>query len=266
MPSIYLRTEFRLSLPTLILLLAVVGGASFAAGDALRTAPMLPPAPRGAGVEPRPLEESPLEESPQQEQDQAPLPPGHPPLDDQASRGMPPGHPLIDDQAARAPAGAGAQAGAPAAEEGSLEWKVPAHWQSAPNPNTMRLATYRVPRVAGDTADAELSIARAGGSTDANAERWIRQFDAEGQKAARRTTRTVGSAEVAIVEVQGTYSGGMNNEVSARPGWMLIGAIVSTTASPYFFKLTGPEKSVRAARSEFDALIGSLGPSRNRGL
>jgi hypothetical protein len=266
LPSIDLRTEFRLSLPTLLLLLAVVGGGSFAAGGALNAPPMPPSAPTAAGVEPRPLEETPLEEIPQQELDQTPLPPGHPPIDDQASQDMPLGHPPIDDEAARAPGAAGAHGGGPAAEEDSLEWKVPARWQSVPNPNTMRLATYRVPRVAGDTADAELSIAHAGGSADANAERWIRQFDPEGQKAARRTTRTVGSAEVAIVEVGGTYSGGMSKEASAQPGWMLIGAIVSTTAIPCFFKLTGPEKSVRAARSEFDALIGSLAPSRNRGL
>lgn len=251
----HLMTEIRLSLPTLMLLLAVVSAASFAAGGAVPGAPIPPPAPTGRVAEP----------SPQEEMEQEPLPPGHPPIDDPASQAMPPGHAPIDEQLARAPGNDGVQGAAPAAEAGSLEWKVPARWQSVPTANTMRLATYRVPRAAGDTADAELSIARAGGSADANAERWIRQFDPEGQKTARRTTRTVGSAEVAMVEVSGAYSGGMSKEASAQPGWTLIGAIVSTTAIPYFFKLTGPAKSVRAARSEFDALIGSLTPSRNQG-
>jgi hypothetical protein len=57
----------------------------------------------------------------------------------------------------------------------------------------------------------------------------------------------------------------MGKEGSSQPGWSLIGAIVSTSGTPYFFKLTGPEKSVRAARSEFDALIGSLVRHRDRG-
>jgi hypothetical protein len=130
----------------------------------------------------------------------------------------------------------------------------------------MRLATYRVPHAPGDAVDAELAITRAGGSADANAERWVHQFDDEGQKTAKRSTRVVGLAEVAIVEVHGTYSGAMGKDGSSQPGWALVGAIVSSPGLPYFFKLTGPAKSVLGARSEFDALIGSLVLRRDRGM
>jgi hypothetical protein len=122
----------------------------------------------------------------------------------------------------------------------------------------MRIATYRVPHAAGDSADAELSITQAGGSADANIERWIGQFDAAGQKTAKRSARKVGTLDVAIVEVHGTYSGAMAMDGAPRAGWALLGAIVSTPDMPHFFKLTGPTKTVLAARGELDAMIGSL--------
>jgi hypothetical protein len=235
--------EIRIPLPTVLLLLAVASGGGFAAGHALPTVSASSAAAPNAAVDQNPQAEN--------EQEQEPLPPGHPPVDDQTPQQVQRTRNTGDVP--------------PSEEEASLEWKAPARWQLVPNTNTMRLATYRVPHAPGDASDAELSITRAGGSIEANAERWIRQFDEAGQSTAKRTTRAVGLAEVAIVEVRGTYSGGMGKEGSPQPGWALIGAIVSTSGTPYFFKLTGPEKSVRAARSEFDAFIGSLVQHRDRG-
>jgi hypothetical protein len=233
--------EIRINLPTLVLLLAVAAGAAFAAGSALPTSTAaLTVATRAA-----------VEQEPEGEHEQELLPPGHPRVDD----------PTPDQTGA-----AGETGDNPPGQEASVEWKAPARWQLVPNTSTMRLATYRVPRAPGDAGDAELAITRAGGSADANAERWIRQFDDEGQKTAKRTTRAVGLAEVVIVEVHGAYSGAMGKDGSSQAGWALIGAIVSSPGMPYFFKLTGPAKSVLAARSEFDALIGSLVLRRDRGM
>jgi hypothetical protein len=150
---------------------------------------------------------------------------------------------------------------APKAEPG-LVWKAPARWASAPNTSSMRIATYRVPRAPGDTADAELTVTQAGGSIDANAERWINQFDAASQKNARRSTRKVHGLDVTIVEVQGTASGGgmgMGGPPSDAGATALLGAIVATPDMPHFFKLTGPVKTVTAAHAEFDELIASVG-------
>jgi hypothetical protein len=122
----------------------------------------------------------------------------------------------------------------------------------------MRLATYRVPRAPGDGADAELSVTQAGGSAEANAQRWIGQFDDAGQKTAKRTTRKIGSLDVLVVEVQGSFSGGMSQETETQPGWALLGAIVSTPGMPHFFKLTGPVKTVALARREFDGMLATL--------
>jgi hypothetical protein len=146
-----------------------------------------------------------------------------------------------------------------AAAPAALDYKAPARWVVAPNTSSMRLATYKIPKAPGDTEDAELSVAQAGGSVEANASRWIGQFDAAAQKTAKRTTRKVGALDVTIVEIQGTFSaGGMGKEPSNLAGWAMLGAIVSTPGMPHFFKLTGPAKTVMAARAEFDTLLGTV--------
>jgi hypothetical protein len=249
-------TNVRLSLPTVLVLLAVVGAGAFAAGQSTSTSfSTSSVANAGPPAEPPPVA-VPENEDPNDNNDM--LPPGHPPTGGAAATQLPTGHPPVDslDRAGAGPA----MPGAPVADQAPFDWKAPARWQVAPNTNAMRIATYRVPHAPGDSEDAEVSIVQAGGSVDANAERWIGQFDPASQRMAKRSTRKVGSLDVTIVEVQGNYSGGMGKESSARPGWALLGAIAPTSSVPCFFKLTGPVKSVWAARAEFDALVASLTP------
>jgi hypothetical protein len=190
------------------------------------------------------------------------LPVGHPPIGGSASMAaaeLPPGHPPVDSTVAQA----GSVTPTPSAPESSpLDWKAPERWQPVASASRMRLATYRIPRLPSDSEDAELSVVQAGGSVDANVARWMGQFDAAGQKTARHATRKVGPLDITVVELQGTYSGGMGTDASPRAGWALLGAIVptSTDGMPCFFKLTGPARSVLAARAEFDALTASLAP------
>jgi hypothetical protein len=135
---------------------------------------------------------------------------------------------------------------------------VPDAWKTVPNTSSMRIATYRVPRAQGDTDDADVSVTRAGGGTEANIRRWVGQFDEAGQD--KRTEKTVRGLKITTVEVSGTFIGGgmMGGASGPKKGWALLGAIVETPGSPYFFKLTGPAASVRAARPAFDALLTSV--------
>jgi hypothetical protein len=221
----------RLNLPTVGVLLAIVGSGAFAAGQSLAPTPAVTVSPSPPEPASLPLDMNETES----------LPPGHPPVDSVGESALQ----MMPDPSGEAPTK-------------SLEWHAPERWQLAPNASTMRLATYRVPRVPGDSADAEMSITQAGGSVEANADRWIGQFDAAGQKTAKRSTRTVGSLQVTIVEVQGTYLGGMVKDASSSSGWALLGAIAATPGMPHFLKLTGPAKTVMAARAEFDEMIASL--------
>jgi hypothetical protein len=233
--------EIRVGLPTVVMLVVVVGAASFAAGRGIP-----------ASSEPTRVEEPPRAAAPVTVAEDDDLPLGHP-TTGQGPMDLPAGHPPIGSATE-----VGETADPDPDDSTSLEWTAPPRWHVAPNTNRMRLATYRVPRATGDAADAELSIAMAGGSVDANADRWIGQFDPEGRSSAKRSVRKVGSLDVLVVEVQGSYSGGMAAEAPVQPGWALLGAIVPMPGMPYFFKLTGPAKSVAAARGEFDAMIASL--------
>jgi hypothetical protein len=144
--------------------------------------------------------------------------------------------------------------GAASDEPAAITWKLPASWQTAPNPNAMRVATYR------PSPEIEVSVARAGGSTEANIERWIGQFDGAGPAA--RADKVVRGLAVKVVEVSGTYAGGgmMPGASEPHPGWTLVGAVVETPGSHYFFKMLGPTEQVVAARASFDALIASITP------
>lgn len=177
----------------------------------------------------------------------------------------PPPSPAPERAAPPASAAApGAHPGAPqAATQGGAEvaWDVPAGWETAPNPSAMRKATYKIKKAAGDPEDAELSVSQAGGSVDQNVQRWIGQFEQKQGEEPKRSERKVGDLKVTTVEVHGTFKSGMPGMGPAEPktGWALLGAIVETPAgSSWFFKLTGPDKTVTAARADFDKLVDSL--------
>jgi hypothetical protein len=196
------------------------------------------------------------------------LPANHPPIgdqnaglfdslrDDPKSTELPANHPPID-QPHGVPGTPAQEADAPPA----ITWKAPAKWSAMPNPNTMRLATYRVPAAAG-AEDGELTVVRAGGSTEANFQRWVGQFENAGP--ASRAETSVHGHVISTIEVSGTFRGGgmtAAGPAAGHPGFTLLGAVVETEQGPYFFKLTGPSATVRAARTDFDALVNSIAPA-----
>jgi len=176
--------------------------------------------------------------------------------DDPQGEVLPPNHPDIGG-----PGASRGMQGQDPDQAPAIIWKVPAKWTVVPNPNTMRLATYHVPAAAGAPDEAEVSVTRAGGSTEANVQRWIGQFADAGPD--KRTEKNVHGLKVSMVEVSGTFqAGGMTPEAKGpRRGWSLRGAVVETADGAYFLKMTGPSASIRAARADFDALIESIAPA-----
>jgi hypothetical protein len=164
-----------------------------------------------------------------------------------------------------AAAAAPAAPAAPAAERkpaAELAWTVPSSWESVPNPSPMRKATFKIKRAQGDTEDAELSVSQAGGSVDANIDRWVGQFSTKSEGSPKRNELTVNDLKVTVVEVHGTFSGsGMPGMPAADPkaNHALLGAIAQTpTGALWFFKLTGQDKTITAARADFDKFVNSL--------
>ncbi len=179
---------------------------------------------------------------------------------------LPPGHPAIgaagSNTSGMGMGSAGAAMPLPGDEPATLRWTAPATWKVLPNPSTMRLATYGVPHAAGDSEDTEVSVSRAGGTADANIERWLGQFDNRGKETRTESTRK--GLKVTVVDVSGTFLGGGMTPGAApasHPGWSLLAAIVEGSGTPYFVKITGPAATVRSARPGLDALLASLAPS-----
>ncbi len=151
--------------------------------------------------------------------------------------------------------------GSPTAAAG-LRWRLPARWIVQPD-RPMRVATYAIAPVRGDSGGAECAVyyfgPHQGGDVDANFQRWTQQF--QPATASRRSSRRVSGLEVSLLQVSGTYTapgGPMMQSQGSKTGWRLLGAIVGGPQGSVFFKLTGPEKTVAMAASSFDELIGSL--------
>ncbi|MGZ3416457.1 MAG: hypothetical protein ACXVEF_04120 [Polyangiales bacterium] len=148
------------------------------------------------------------------------------------------------------------------AAAGALAWDAPASFTKADNPSPMRKATYKAPKTGADADQPELAVTVAGGSVDANVDRWAGQFDGEAKKTMVKEQRKVGSLDITVVQLKGSFNGGGMPGAPAGPkaGWALLAAIVPVGDQSWFFKMTGPEASVNAAKKDFDALIGSLRP------
>jgi hypothetical protein len=171
---------------------------------------------------------------------------------------MPPGHPAVGNAA---PPGQGAAATSPGAAAGpeDVTYDAPAAWTSVPNPSPMRKATFKIPKAGGDAEDAELAVSSAGGGLDANVKRWEGQFGPEAK--AKTEQRTVNGLKVTMVEIKGKISGaGMMGmpSTAAKDNQMLLGAIVDGGDRQHFFKLVGGDKTVTAAKKDFDKLVASL--------
>jgi hypothetical protein len=155
-------------------------------------------------------------------------------------------------------------------EAAGLRFRVPEDWSRVPAPSDMRAAQFRVPRSGSDGEDGELVLfffgQGQGGSADQNLDRWTGQFtqpDGKPSKdAAVVTIRTVNGLKETSVDVGGTYQpapmGGAGG--AAKSGWRLLAAVVEGPGGPWFWRLTGPEATVGAAKPHFDDLLASLQP------
>lgn len=182
----------------------------------------------------------------------APLPPGHPPVGKGEPAPPMPGPP---------PNGKG--------ESQGLTWTTPSGWTAETPSSPMRLAQYRLPGPGGPGECAVFYFGPGqGGDAKANAARWASQFrrpDGSPVGDAYRTQETkVGELAVVLVEVTGTYVGGMGGGPvgAARPNYMLLGAIADGPDAKWFFRATGPQPTLEAQRAAFNHMIRSL--KRNR--
>jgi hypothetical protein len=184
------------------------------------------------------------------------------------TRPLPPGHPPIGGQ--------GAQPGVPSPSpdshkaEQEFTWKMPAGWTKETPASSMRRAQYRIPGSGGPGECAVFYFGPGqGGDAQSNAARWAGQFRrADGSAvgdAAKTREISVGDIPVLLVEVAGTYVGGMGGGPTGgeRPDYMLLGAIAKGPDANWFFRATGPRATMEAQRAAFESMIRSLKRGRS---
>lgn len=181
---------------------------------------------------------------------------GSAPETDAGSEGSPAttlGIPGVDDGGGAAGEAGGTQ----------LVWDLPPGWEEVPPASNMRLAQYRV----GDGGECIVFYfgPGQGGDPMANVRRWAGQFTqpdgSPSQDLAEVTTLEGTTVPVMIVEVSGTYDGGMTMTAapaSPQPGYMLLGGIAEGPDAPWFFKFTGPEATISAERDAFVDMMRSI--------
>ena len=172
--------------------------------------------------------------------------------------------PMVDSKGQMVPA---MPASAPA--QGSSEalvWAKPAAWTEEAPSSSMRKAQYSLPPAAGDAEAGQCAVfyfgTGQGGDIQGNVDRWAAQFaDGKGGHPSPTVTEgTVAGMKVMKVVTEGTYTPSpmMGGDTTPKPGQMLLGAIVQGPDANWFFKCTGPKKTLESHRKEFDALIDSV--------
>src|SRR5207253_6486247 len=100
-----------------------------------------------------------------------------------------------------------------------------------------------------------------GGGVDANVKRWVTQFQKADGSSAEKDAKTkqekIAGFSVTLVDIKGTFAGGgpMMGPSTPKPGYRLLGAIVTGPEGDVFFKLTGPEKTVGAVEKTFHKML-----------
>jgi hypothetical protein len=149
---------------------------------------------------------------------------------------------------------------------GDLSFKAPASWKKDTPKSPMRKAQMKLAPVKGDDEPAELVVfvfPTSAGTVEANIDRWEKQFiDADKNVPKAKVEKKKGiNVDVTRVEVAGRYVAAVmpgSADKNDKPNYRLLGAIVETKNGGYYFKLTGPEKTVADASKAFDSLIESM--------
>ena len=146
---------------------------------------------------------------------------------------------------------------------GKLMLEATGDWKSVKPKSRMLEIEIEVPKVEGDEANGRLTIMGAGGSIDANVQRWEGQFSqADGAATEAKTKNlTVQEMIVTMVDISGTFTQTMGGPFSGgkkveSPDQRMLAAIIQTPESGnYFVKLVGPAATIKANEAEFEKMI-----------
>lgn len=149
---------------------------------------------------------------------------------------------------------------------GGIAMAVPQGWKEQPLTSGMRRGHWTIDAEGGQAELIVYYFGQAGaGSVEKNLERWYGQFEQPDGKpskdVAQTTEKTVADMKVTRVEVGGRYVAEVRPGAGERhdvPNARMLAAIVEAPDGAYYFKLVGPETTVKAVTAAFDGMLDSV--------
>lgn len=140
---------------------------------------------------------------------------------------------------------------------------APADWQRKPPNSPILIAEFALPRAEGDDADGRLTISTAGGSVEANIDRWKGQFSPQPESASQEEVDVAGM-KVTIVDLSGNFNDqrGPFAPGELRPGYRMIAAVIPVDGQLHFVKATGPQKTMASHADAIGVFIRSARPTK----
>ncbi|MEM7782808.1 MAG: hypothetical protein AAF623_05605 [Planctomycetota bacterium] len=152
--------------------------------------------------------------------------------------------------------------------DGKLSFKADGNWKMVPPKSRILEAELKIPRTGDDEADGRLTIMGAGGSVEANIQRWQMQFKQPDGSATSEKTKVVkeevDDQEVNFVDITGTFLDSPGGPFSGRPkvereDYRMLAAIIATKSNgQYFLKLYGPKATIDKNAKEFKEMVKSM--------
>lgn len=161
--------------------------------------------------------------------------------------------------------------------DGSVSLEAPQGWQRVQPKSGIVETEFTIPSE-GNAADGSplpagrMTVMGAGGTVEANIERWYSQFaqpdgGSTKEKSSTKKMKMAGH-DVTLVDIPGTYKdspGGpfAGGKTIERPEYRMLAAIVEGPGGSYFLKFYGPASTVETHADGFRKMIESMVPVAN---
>ena len=132
-------------------------------------------------------------------------------------------------------------------------------WEKQPPSSSMRIAQASIPGPGGPGDFAAFFFGPGGGGpVDANIKRWVDSVETKDEP--KPEMFDVGGLKVTWVDAKGTLKASQMGPGPSAPmaDGRLYGAVVEGPGGPWFFKATGPDKTLAPQRDAFVAMLKSL--------
>jgi hypothetical protein len=139
---------------------------------------------------------------------------------------------------------------------------APGDWKKIEPAVTMIEAEFSIEPLEGESKSSRLTVMGAGGSIEANIDRWLGQVVQPDGKPSRDkasiTKKEVSGYTIHLLDVSGTYMDQRGPEAPKveLKGHRLLAVIIETgSVGNYFVKLYGPEKTIAKHKDAFVKMV-----------